>query len=80
VVGPAGFVEGALPGTVEQEIHVVPAHHSHVGKSDIGIRVEQYPKGAGCAVVLRRTILIGIVERPELVAVDECGSARRGAS
>src|SRR6266403_1695423 len=77
MVGPTGFVKGALPGSVEHEMHDVSLHDADVGESDVGIRLEQHSERSGSTVVLRGTILIGAVERSEFIPVDERGGAGR---
>src|ERR1700680_3842752 len=79
MVGPTRFLEGTLPGSVEHEMHDVSLHGTDVGESDVGIRLQQHPKGTGSTVVLRGTILIGAVERTEFIPVDERGGAGRGS-
>src|SRR6266436_378482 len=80
MVRPTRFIKGALPGPVEHEMHDVSVHDTHIGESDVGIRIEQHSKWTGSAVVLRRTVLIGAVEYAELISVDERGRVGRGAS
>jgi hypothetical protein len=77
MVGPTRFVKGALPCSVEHEMHDVSLHDTDVGESDVGIRLEQHPKRTGSTVVLRGTILIGAVERSEFIPIDERGGAGR---
>src|SRR6202041_2885791 len=71
--------EGALPGPIEDEMHDVAPHDADVGEADVGIRIEQNPKRTRGTVVFGGTVLIGVVESPKLVAVDECGRAGCGA-
>src|SRR5258706_6346387 len=77
MVGPARFVEGALPGSVEHEMHDVSLHGTDVGESDVGIRLEQHSERTGGTVVLRGTILIGAVKCSECIPVDEGSGAGR---
>src|SRR5260221_14340708 len=80
MVRPTRFIKGALPGPVEHEMHDVSVHDTHIGESDVGIRIGQHPKWTGSAVVLRRTVLIGAVACAELIPVDERGRVDPGAS
>src|ERR1700736_94920 len=77
MVRPTCLIKGALPGSVEHEMHDVSFHHSDIGESDVGIRIEQHSKRAGSTVVLRGTVLIGAVECSELIPVDERARAGR---
>src|ERR1700682_6325055 len=77
MVRPPRFVKGALPGSVEHEMHDVSFQDPDIGESDVGIRIEQHSKRTGSTVVLRRTVLIRAVEGPELIPVDERGGAGR---
>src|SRR5258708_1277654 len=77
MVGPTRLVKSALPGSVEHEMHDLSLPHTDGGEPDVGIRFQQPPKRTGSTVVLRRTILIGAVERSEFIPVDERGGAGR---
>src|ERR1700736_2796476 len=77
MVRPTCLIKGALPGSVEHEMHDVSFHDPDIGESDVGIRIEQHSKRTGSTVVHRRTVLFRAVERSELVPVDERGGAGR---
>ena len=76
---PARLIEGALAGPIEDEMHDIALHHADVGEADVGIRIEQNPKRTRGTVVFGGTVLLGVVESPKLIAVDERGRAGCGA-
>ena len=77
MIGPTRFIKGALPRSVEHEMHDVSLPDADVGEPNVRIRLEQHPKRTGSTVVLRGTILIGAVEGSEFIPVDERGGAGR---
>src|ERR1700686_3259521 len=79
MVGATRFIKGALPGSVEHEMHDVSLHGTDVGEPDIGIRLEQQAKRTGSTVVSGGTILIGAVDCSEFISVDERGGAGRSS-
>jgi hypothetical protein len=56
---------------IENEMHGAPVGDADVREADIRIILEQSAQGLRCAIVCRRTVLIGALKLRQTVAVDE---------